>query len=297
MEKAHDFDALLQQAWDRHADEPAAVAELLAGAAHAAVGRAADVAALATIVHHVHGEHLARWDAGIELLQALGRHPAVDDDGRAALRRAGVSLALCAGQSGAADARAALGLSDRVRVAAMAAANLAQHDGARALHWLQQARAEAAPLDRTDPAQRALAVAGNNIACALEEKPDRNATERELMILAATTGREFWERAGGWLETERAEYRLAMTWLQAGDAAQARRHAEACRALVRANAGAALELFFASEALARAGHAAGDAEALAAAVHEASEAFAALDNDDRGFCQSTLDALQRLATR
>jgi hypothetical protein len=294
MEKAHDFDALLQQAWVRHADDPAAVAEMLAGDALAAVGCAANVGALAAIVHHVYGEHLARWDAGIELLQTLGRHPAADDDSRAALRRCLASLALCAGR---ADERAALGRSDRIRVAAMAAANLALHDTARALRWLQEAQAEATALDDTDPAIRALAVAGNNIACALEEKSSRSAAERELMILAATTGRVFWERAGTWLETERAEYRLAMTWLQAGDAAQARRHALACRALVQANAGAALEHFFAGEALARAEHAAGNAEALAAAVHEAESRFAQLDEDDRGFCEPTLDELQRLAAR
>jgi hypothetical protein len=293
METAHDFDALLQQAWERHADDPVTVAEMLAGDALAAVGCAANVGALATIVHHVYGEHLARWDTGIELLQTLGRHPAADDDGRAALRRCLASLALCSGQ---ADDRAALGSSDRIRVAAMAAANLALHDTARALRWLQEAQAEATALDDTDPAIRALAAAGNNIACALEEKSGRSAAERELMILAATTGRVFWERAGTWLETERAEYRLAMTWLQAGDAAQARRHAWACRALVRANAGAALESFFASEALARAEHALGDAPALPAAVLEAGDCFALLDEADRSWCEPTLADLRRLAS-
>jgi len=293
METSHDFDTLLQQAWGRHADDPAAVAETLAGDALAAVGRAADVSALAAIVHHVYGEHLARWGAGIELLQALARHPAADEDSHAALRRCLASLALCADH---ADERAALGRSDRVRVNAMAAANLALQDSARALGWLHEAQAEASALNDADPAHRALAVAGNNIACALEEKPGRSAAERELMILAATTGRVFWERAGTWLETERAEYRLAMTWLQAGDAARAREHALACSALVRANAGAALESFFASEALARAEHALGDAPALAAAILEAGNSFASLDEDDRSFCQPTLDELQRLAS-
>jgi hypothetical protein len=293
METARDFDALLQQAWHRHADDPAEVAELLAGDALAAVGCAAHVGALAAIVHHVYGEHLTRWDAGIALMQALSRHPAADDDSRSALRRCLASLALCAGQ---ADEREALGGSDRVRVTAMAAANLALHDAGHAMRWLQEARAEAATLTSPDPAHRALAVAGNNIACALEEKSGRSAAERELMILAATTGRVFWERDGTWLETERAEYRLAMTWLQAGDAAQARQHALACRTLVRANAGAALESFFASEALARAEHALGDAPAVVAAVREAGDCFGLLDESDRSWCEPTLIDLRRLAS-
>ena len=158
---------------------------------------------------------------------------------------------------------------------------------------LSGSQADPTPLAEADPAHRALAVAGNNIACALEEKPGRSAAERELMILAATTGRIYWQRAGTWLETERAEYRLAMSWLQAGDAAQARKHALACRSLVQANAGPALESFFASEALARAEHATGNSAALAAAVQEAGISFATLDENDRSFCQPTLDELLR----
>lgn len=304
MEAVPDFDALLQRAWERHADEPAAVAHTLAGDALAAVRSSADLGALSAIVHHVYGEHLARWEAGRELLQALGRHPAADDDSRAAVRRCLASLALCLGRE---EERAALGRSDRIRVAALAAANLASHDCGRALRWLHVALAEAesaarrdgqeAPLDRSDPANRALAAAGNNIACALEEKPGRSDAERGLMILAAQTGRVYWERAGTWLETERAEYRLAMTWLQAGDAAQAREHALACGALVQAHAGPALEAFFAAEALARAEHAAMNAKALAAAVQEAGRSYAALDEGDRGECRPAYEELQRLATR
>jgi hypothetical protein len=37
------------------------------------------------------------------------------------------------------------------------------------------------------------------------------------MIFAAKTTRKYWEIAGTWLEIERAEYRLAMTYLAAGD--------------------------------------------------------------------------------
>ena len=70
---------------------------------------------------------------------------------------------------------------------------------------------------------RALAITGNGLACTLEEKPDRTADERALMILAAQTARHHWAIAGTWLETERAEYRLANTWLQPVRRGQRRR--------------------------------------------------------------------------
>ena len=77
---------------------------------------------------------------------------------------------------------------------------------------------------------RALAVAANNLASSLEERSTRSAGERELMILAAQTARHYWGRAGGWLETERAEYRLAMSWVQAGDPARRSNASSAGRA-------------------------------------------------------------------
>ncbi len=55
----------------------------------------------------------------------------------------------------------------------------------------------------------------------------------------------------------------------------------------------ALERFFGNEALALAERAAGNPEGHAAALAQAREAFAALDEGDRGWCQPTLDKLQR----
>ena len=131
-----------------------------------------------------------------------------------------VSLALC---EGSADERAAMSASDRIRVTALAAANLAERDTPRAsvLFGAALAEAERAGLDAADPTNRALAVTANNLACTLEEKTRRSPAERALMTTAARAARRFWALAGTWLETERAEYRLAMTWLQAAQDAQA----------------------------------------------------------------------------
>jgi hypothetical protein len=183
--------------------------------------------------------------------------------------------------------------SDRIRVGAMAASNLAERDTTRAQRLLQDALelAQRAGLPASDPMNRALAVTGNNLACALEEKAARSAEERALMILAAQTGRRYWELAGTWLETERAEYRLAMTWLQAGDPPRAREHAQACLAIVAAHDGPALERFSGCEALGLAERAAGNAGGHAQALADARAAFAELDPADRAWCAASLDKL------
>lgn len=147
-----------------------------------------------------------------------------------------------------------------------------------------------------DAANRALAVAGNNLACTLEEKAGRSAEERELMILAAQTGLRFWAVAGGWLETERAEYRLAMTWLQVGDLVQARVHAQRCLDIVQRESAPALERFFAWEALAVVARAAGGADAPSA-MAQARLAFAELEEADRSGCQPSLDKLAATSAR
>jgi len=290
-----DFDSFLNQAWDEHAVHAAAVAARLAEQGPGLVTEEAQIAPLANLVHHVYGEHLGRWHEGGALLRLLVAHPACSPGGAAsaALARFQASLALCEGSG---DERATMSASDRVRVAALAAANLAERDTRRASVLFGEALAEAdrAGLDATDPTNRALAVTGNNLACALEEKAVRSPPERALMIAAAQAGLKYWALAGGWLETERAEYRLAMTWLQAGDPELARHHAQQCLAIVQEHGAPALERFFGHEALALAEAADGNAAGRAAAVAQAREAFAALDEGDRGWCQPTLDKLLAL---
>jgi hypothetical protein len=284
-----DFDAWLNQAWDDHADDAVAVAARLSTQGPALARRSEDVGALGRIVHHVFGEHLARYGDGRELLARLARH----EHGAGAasdLRVFDASLALCAGT---ADARGTFAAPERIRIAALAAGNLAVVDAERAAHLLREAVAEAhaAALDDKDPACRALAIAGNNIATALEAKAHRTDEERTLMILAARTAREYWARAGTWLETERAEYRLARTWLQAGDPVEARRHAQACLAIVREHESPPLEAFFAWEALGLVERAAVDPVEYRRALAQAREAYARLDEGDRGWCTASLEAL------
>ena len=286
-----DFDAALAQAWNDHADHPQAVAARWP-ALRSLASDEPQIERLAALMLHVHGGHLGEWQAGAAALQGLRTLGAFRDDGSSgqSLRRALASLALCAGSVAPSDT---LSASDRIRVGALAAENLNPHDPARAATLLRQTLelAEHSALPDDDPMHRAVAVATHNLACTLADKPDRSADERALMILAAQASRRHWALAGTWLNVERAEYRLAMTWLHAGDLAQARPHAQACLDIVEANHGAALERLFGWEALGLVERAAGDQAAHARALEKARAAFTELSADDQAWCQASLDKL------
>jgi hypothetical protein len=286
-----DFDTFMGKAWNDHAADAAAVARRL-GDGIALVGDEAQLNRLIHLGQHVYGEHLAEWRSGVAFLDRLTALPTFVREGASgqAQRRAIAGLRLA---EGADPALGDLSASDRIRVGAMASGNLAAHDTVRAARLLEAALALAqrAGLPNDDPMHRALAVTGNTLACTLEEKVERNADERALMILAAQTARRHWAIAGTWLETERAEYRLANTWLQAGDPVQAREHAQACLEIVAANAGPALERLFGWEALGLVERAAGNAAGHAQALARAREAFAELDESDKSWCLASIDKL------
>jgi len=111
------------------------------------------------------------------------------------------------------------------------------------------------------------------------------------MLAAARTSREAWARAGGWRETERAEYLLAQCLLAAGDPQVAREHAQACAAICAANDADEFERFFAQAALALAQRGCGDVGAAAAARQAALAHHATLGADLEPWCESTLRRL------
>ena len=288
------FDNWLGKAWDDHVNDAAAVARRLDEGRQLA-GDQQELKSLANLAHHLYGEHLGDWNAGVDWLLALADHPGFtsEDDARAAL---GVYLASLALSGGHDDGAQPLPASDRVRATALAAGNLATRDTPRAQRLFKQAlhEAEAGSLPHDGPHVRSLAIASNNMACTLEEKALLTSDERDLMLAAAQAARRYWALAGGWLETERAEYRLTKSCLKAGDAKQARRHAQLCLEIVQANAAPPLEHFFGWEALGLAERAAGSITGLERALTQASKAFQALDEGDRGWCRESLDKLAAL---
>jgi hypothetical protein len=284
------IESLIEAAWNDHAEDPEGVATRLA----AAVPRAstgADVAALARIIAHVFGEHLGRWDDGVALLRSL---PAVEPDDDAGVAQAltrGVAMLRWAG--GDQTVLDALSREDRTAVLASAASALAGRQAfGRALGAYAQALetgARAAEADRS--VARALAVGGNNLAAALEDKPDRDEDETYGMVTAAEGGLRFWKLAGGWLEEERAHYRLARALLAAGRPSDALRHAKLCAETCANNHAPALEQFFAHAVSSLAQRAAGDTDAAGEARRAALEAYEGIAPDERAGCQSDLREL------
>jgi hypothetical protein len=283
-----DLDAFLAQAWADHADRATEVAARLP-AALPWVQDDDGVMRLAGLAHHVLGEHLGLWMEGrafLERLSELGLHGA---GAAASIARCQSSLRLCGGSADTGTTE--MNVSDRCRVASMAAANLARRDAVRGAKFLDDAVALADVLLDTDPGVRVLAANGNNMAATLQELGSRDLPQRALMIRAAQVARVQWERAGTWLEVERAEYRLAVCWMAAGEPVQALQHAQRCDGMVRANGSRPLELFFAGQALCLAARALGQSATGAQALDVARQAFAALTLDDQAWCRATLDQL------
>jgi hypothetical protein len=285
------FDAFIAAAWKDHAERPEAVAARLADALDRP-GSASEIAAFASLVTHVYGEHLARWSEGVGLLEALCGRPAADgspDASRAIAR--GVAILRYAGALD--SSLSSLPAGDRVAVLATASSALAaQREWARAIAAYEDALRLAAPgLDPGSPATRALAIAGNNLAASLEEKRDRDPLETRGMIVAAEGGLRYWRQAGAWLEEERAEYRLARSLLQAGEGASAAAHARRCVELCIANDAPPFERFFGHAALAFALRHDGDHAAAAAARRQALEQYALIAPGDRPWCTADVEAL------
>lgn len=283
------LDTFLDQAWSDHADQAAVVAARLPEALPL-VADDNGVMRLAALAHHVFGEHLGHWQDGLTFLAQLSERAMFGADGASAIARCRASLRLCSGE---ADQRAALNTSDQCRVSSMAASNLAASNSQRSTELLQEAVTRASALPDADPGVRALAANSNGIAGTLQELASRTAEQRALMVQAAQVARAQWERAGTWLEVERAEYRLALCWLAAGDPALGLQHTLHCESIVQQNGSLPLEVFFASEALCLCARALGDTAVHSGAVATAQQAFEALPSDDQAWCRATLDSMTR----
>lgn len=257
----------VQSGWRRHGDDEEGVfAELPRGIE--LLTEPAQVPQLAGLIVHVAGEHLGRWQDGLDLLDRCGRIDGFDPDsveGRS-LRRSRAILHHCAGDTAKRDRCLANAIepdlhenSGRVRVLAVASsALLGQKRMDEALAAFEGALdlAEYGP-GKDDPAARSLAITGNNTACELEERSSRSPAEDALLLRAAQAGRRYWEIAGSWINVERAEYRLAMTQLALGNPAATLHHGHVCLAVCRAHDADGVEFFFGHEAVAKAWHALG----------------------------------------
>ena len=289
-----DFAAFLETGWNDHAADARAVLERMP-AGLALLSKEAQIAPLTGLLTHVAGEHLGEWEHGLRFLDSLAALSLLTAGGEASqvIRRSRAVLELGARPEASVEHFA---VSDRIRVLATAAAALSGRGRTAEAEkrFLESLRLASSGLPAGDPAIRALAVTGNNLAAVLEEKIMRTPAEVSLMILAAETARKFWEQAGTWLEVERAEYRLAMTFLAAEKLAEARSHAQTCLVIVEANAGLPIELFSAHEARARTARAEGDDVGFKQAREQAREAFARMNETGQWWSREALQKLEKL---
>jgi tetratricopeptide (TPR) repeat protein len=287
-----DFDAFIEMAWNDHADQPEVVAERLQQSL-ASIEEPQRIAPYARLVTHVFGEHLARWNDGITLLESIrhcsGWHdiPADHDT----LKRNVAALHYAAGNPAA---LAGLAAEDRVTALAIAtSALMGQNDYAGAINSFEQAVQQADPgWAASSPAFRALAVGGNNLACGLEEKNDRDEIQSQGMVSAATAALKYWTLAGTWLQQERAEYRLTRSLLKAGRSVEAVAHAQQCIAICAANGAAPFEHFFGHAALAMAQRANHETALFQASRVQALHFYAQVPADEQVWCATDLTALE-----
>jgi hypothetical protein len=285
------FDAFLETAWNDHGDRPQEVADQLAFSLHV-VEAAEHIPPFARLLTHVYGEHLGQWSRGIDLLEAMRALPAFDgsETVAGALSR---NIATLRYAGGDAAALTSLDVADQAFVLASAAAAFAgRGEHMRGIAAYAEAlRLANAGLPPGSAAIRALAIGGNNLASALEEKKDRDAAETEGMLVAAKGGLAYWKQAGTWLEEERAEYRLTRSLLQAGRAKDAIESARRCVDVCARNDAPAIETFFGCVVLALAQRADGDAAAFVASRRQALALLEQVPAEEKRWCQSDLAEL------
>lgn len=208
------FNDFLNSAWNDHATRAAQVATRFNEGIRL-LEKNDQISSLANLITHVMGEHLGQWEKGVQLLQQLEKLSFYDPltESKNTIKRSVSILELASGKL---EVPIDLSVSDQIRVLVVAASALnEQKNSDKALKLFQRALDQAqSGMSKEDPANRVLAISGNNIACSLEERESLTNDETNLMILAAHTGRNYWEIAGSWLEIERAEYRLSKSFLK-----------------------------------------------------------------------------------
>lgn len=275
--------------WDRHADEP----EALARALHERVDQLpanADGAACVGLAEHLWLAHL--HDAGA-LASWLARVPAelqAQADGTAALAKARWALAEV-------DAGAAPAAAPSPNARARALQNVWSFQIARGgtARLLERVEAEhgAALAEPDDARCRGLAATCNNLTVELREGPRGDAARDALMLALGEASKRLWARVGTWVHAERAEYQLARCHAVLGQGASALAHARAVIEALQAHADDAqaddFEWFYGWEALAWAGATAGDGAVVAEARAQMAQRLEGVaDAELKAWCAQSL---------
>ena len=236
-------DALLSQADELHDDEPQRALEML---------RTLDIATLSTsrlqrlsfLLDHVFGEKFDLWaealerqralvqQAGANATPAMFRHAAIAAQvaGDANLARHWTQALAASADAPLAKARALVSLG---AVAFSVSRLSAESAGRLTLQALQPLAAlHATPGNGLDAA---FGVVTNNLASELLERPLADLVQPDLrtaLQLSAEHAQRFWQRAGSWVNRERAHYLCAMAANALGLGGDGSAHARAGLALL-----------------------------------------------------------------
>lgn len=285
-----DFNAYINKAWNDHAQDAHSVAQNF-GQGLTLAQTSDHLSQLARLGTHVYGEHLGHWNDGITFLNQIKTHGTYSAESSGPqMKIYEASLAL-SGQPN--TDISSFSSSEQIRILGMSASAMSEQEQPEKAkdYFLKALNLANTGLEATDPANRALAITGNNLAASLEEKTTRTAQDTELMILSAQIGRQFWEIAGTWKETERAEYRLSKTYLQAGKYDESLLHAQKCIEICQKNAAPALEFFFGYEALALAEKVRGQKCGFESAVNQMKKYYSEMPEDEKPWCKSALEKI------
>lgn len=281
----------LDQAMDRHAAAPDAVARELAERA-AALPVDAEGAEALRLAEHVWLGHLGDGGALQSFVDRLPAAFAEHASTAPSLQRVRWALATLAGTVAPAPADAPRWRAQQNVVLALAR----QGRCAEAARLLLADEAAAQAHGQAEAGQ-AFAAMANNVAGHLQDHAGSDSARDAVMLQAAALARRAWASAGTWLHVERADYRLALCHAAAGQGAEAVMHARHClQACEAAGQHAdAMEHFFAHEALVRAHRAAGDAPAADAAQQRMQGLLPDITDADglRAWCADVLADLQR----
>ena len=238
-----DGDALLARADAVHDDDPPQALELL---------RALDIATLPTarlqrlsfLLDHVIGEKFGLWPEALARQQALVSQAGAQANA-AVLRHAAIAAQLAGDadlarqwtQALAANAEAPVAKAGVLVSLGAAAFSLSRLPAAaagvlalQALRPLDALHAEAG-----DGLDAAFGAVANNLASELLERPLADLAQPDLraaLQLGAEQSQRFWQRAGTWINHERAHYLRAMAANALGHGADAVAHARAGLALL-----------------------------------------------------------------
>lgn len=280
------IDSLIEQAWERHAEDAPGAAALLEQALSQGVSEAstAQREALLRAAEHV---LLAHLDDGPALQRFLQRCDAQASLG--ATRRAHAAIALAQGEL---PLWQDLAPAEQIRAHGSAALARCRSRDFDAVRRLKDGARERVRAD--DPTTgKAWAAMANNIAADLREQHRRgDAPHALLMLESARLARQAWREVGGWLEAERADWQLAMCAAAAGAGDEAMQAAQACLAACQRQGGDDYEFCFAHQAMALAALAAHQ-RGLAREQREAMAARAARlgEEGNRAYAQRCLAAL------